>query len=61
MKESSERYRDQEEQAERPKRETLERWERYEATGEHISHDAINAWLESWGTEEEGQCPNPGV
>ncbi|MGO9059160.1 MAG: hypothetical protein ACLQU2_17495 [Candidatus Binataceae bacterium] len=46
---------------ERLKRETLERWERYEATGEHISHDAITAWLESWGTEEERQCPNPGA
>jgi len=61
MKAAIERYLDQEESAEHLTSETLECWERYEATGEHISHDAITAWLETWGTEEEGQCPNPGV
>ncbi|MGH7916869.1 MAG: CopG family ribbon-helix-helix protein [Candidatus Binataceae bacterium] len=61
MKEAIARYLEQEEGAERLKRETLERWERYEATGEHIRGDAINTWLESWGTEEEAQCPSSGA
>lgn len=61
MKEAIERYLEQEEDTERLKRETLERWERYEATGEHISDRAIRAWLEGWGTEEEVQCPSLGA
>ena len=60
MKEAIERYLDQEEDAERLRRETLERWERYAATGEYISSGAIKTWLESWGTEKEAQCPSPG-
>lgn len=60
MKEAIDRYLDQEETAEQLKRETLERWERYEAAGEHISNAAMKAWLESWGAEQERQCPRAG-
>jgi len=61
MKEAIERYLDREESSEQIKRETLERWERYETTGDHISDKAIEAWLESWGTEHEGRRPQPGA
>jgi len=61
MREAIDRYLDEEESAEQLKRETLERWERYETDGEHVSNAAIKAWLESWGTaEQEGQCPHGG-
>ncbi len=60
MKEAIDRYLDQEESAEQLRRETLERWELYEATGEHISNVAVKAWLESWGSEQERQCPRGG-
>ncbi len=58
LKEAIERYLAQEEDAERTRRETLERWERYENTGEHITNGAIKAWLESWGTEDDERCPS---
>ncbi|MGH7815033.1 MAG: CopG family ribbon-helix-helix protein [Candidatus Binataceae bacterium] len=61
MKEAIGRYLEQEEDSERVKRETLERWERYEATGDHVGNGAVKAWLESWGTEQEGQCPRAGA
>ncbi len=51
------RHLDAEEAAESLKRETLERWERFEATGEHVTNEAVMAWLGSWGTDEEGQPP----
>lgn len=60
MKEAIDRYLDQEENAERLKHETLERWERYEATGEHISNAAMRAWLESWAAEQDRECPRAG-
>ena len=36
------------------RRETLDRWERFEATGEAVDHEAVAAWLETWGTDREG-------
>jgi predicted transcriptional regulator len=60
MKEAIERYLKQEEDLERTKRETLERWERYEATGEHITNGAIKAWLKNWGAEDDDQCQSAG-
>jgi predicted transcriptional regulator len=60
LKEAIERYLEQEEDLERTKRETLERWERYEATGEHITNGAMKAWLKSWGGEDDDQCPTAG-
>ncbi len=60
LKEAIERYLEQEEDAERTKRETVERWERYEATGEYITNAAMKAWLESWGTENDERCPSAG-
>ncbi len=35
----------------------LDRWNRYQETGESIPHEIIVKWLETWGTEEEGPCP----
>lgn len=52
-------YLDQEEQWEREKKEDLDRWERYQATGRHVSHEAVEAWLETWGSDEEEECPGP--
>ena len=53
-------YLDHEEQIEREKQEDIDRWNRYQATGQHVSHEAVEAWLESWGTDEESECPRPG-
>jgi predicted transcriptional regulator len=60
LKEAIARYLEEEEDLERIKRETLERWERYEATGEYITNGAMKAWLKSWGGEDDDQCPTAG-
>ena len=40
------------------KQETLSRWDEYEETGDTISNEAMEEWLDSWGTEDEK--PSPG-
>ena len=57
MKEVIQQFLEREEESERIRSESLERWERFEATGETVSHDAIEAWLQTWGTDREGKCP----
>ena len=59
MKEAIQQFLDREEEAEYIRQDTLKRWERYESTGETVSHDVVEAWLETWGTEGEGKCPVP--
>lgn len=57
MKTAIEEYVEREEAHEREKREDMERWERYKLTGYAIPHDAVDAWLASWGSENERPCP----
>ena len=59
MREAIMSYLDHEERKEREKQEDCDRWQRYQATGKHVSHDAVEAWLEAWGTDQEGECPKP--
>ena len=59
MKEAIHQFLDREEQAEHIRQDTLKRWERYETTGVTVSHDVVDAWLDTWGTEREGKCPVP--
>lgn len=59
MKEAIRQFLDREEEAEHIRFDTLERWKRYEATGETVGHDVVDAWLETWGTDQEGKCPVP--
>ncbi len=53
MKTAIESYLDREEEAERIKQDTLERWERYEMSGEQIDSTTIEAWLKTWGSKDE--------
>jgi len=57
MKEAIRQFLDREEAAEQIRLDTLQRLAQYEADGKTISHDVVDAWLASWGTENEGQCP----
>ncbi|MFZ2445515.1 MAG: ribbon-helix-helix protein, CopG family [Syntrophobacteraceae bacterium] len=59
MKEAIHQFLEREEEADRIRRDTLERWARYEATGETVAHEDIDAWLDTWGTDREGKCPVP--
>jgi predicted transcriptional regulator len=57
MKEAISQFLAREEQAERVRRETMERWARFQAEGAAVDHEAVSDWLKTWGTDKEGQCP----
>jgi len=56
MKEAIRQFLDQEEAAEQMRLDT-QRLAQYKTDGKTISHDVVDAWLASWGTENEAQCP----
>ncbi len=57
MRAAIEEYVEREEAYEREKREDMERWQRYKQTGHAIPHEAVDAWLATWGSESELPCP----
>jgi predicted transcriptional regulator len=59
MKEAIGQYLQREEEIERRNREADAAWDEYRATGKSVSHEDMSAWLDSWGTDEEGPCPDP--
>jgi predicted transcriptional regulator len=58
MKEAISQYLAREEEIEQRNREADEAWQDYQRTGLHVSHEAMEAWLDSWGTDKEGPCPD---
>ncbi len=50
-------YVEREEEAERERAITRERLARYDATGEYIADEDVQAWLRTWGTSHEQQPP----
>lgn len=59
MKEAIVRYLDQEEYNEKINQETLARWNEAE-TGRTVSDDAVNQWLDTWGSDHENEKPTCG-
>lgn len=57
MKEAIRQFLEREEAIEQIRRDTMDRWARFEASGKTVDHDTVDAWLETWGTEREGKCP----
>ena len=58
MKEAITEYLEREERVERRNRQADVSWEQYRTTGAHLSHEAMEAWLDTWGTDREGPCPD---
>ena len=58
MKEAINQYLEREEKIEQRNREADEAWEEYQKTGQFVSHEAMSAWLDTWGTDKEGPCPD---
>lgn len=58
MKEAIGQYLAREEALEQRNREADEAWEDYLATGAFVGHEQMSAWLDSWGTDKEGPCPD---
>lgn len=52
-----ETYLDREEKYEQEKREDMERWERYQLTGEAVSHEKAAEWLENLAQGKVSACP----
>jgi predicted transcriptional regulator len=57
MREAIRQFLEREEEAEQIRRETLERWTQFEATGETVNHEMVATWLETWGSASETKCP----
>jgi predicted transcriptional regulator len=57
MKEALREYVEKEERAEKLRQETIERWDAYKTSGEHVSNEAVMAWLDTWGREDEAERP----
>jgi len=46
-----------EEKLARRNQEADEAWEEYQRTGKSVSHETMVGWIDTWGTDKEGQCP----
>lgn len=58
MKEAIGQYLEREEAIEQRNREADEAWQDYCQTGAFVRHEEMSAWLDSWGTDKEGTCPD---
>jgi len=52
-----ETFLDREEKYEQEKREDMERWERYQLTGDAVSHDKAAEWIENLAQGKVTACP----
>lgn len=59
MKKAIVEFLDREEAQDKRNREADEAWDEYQQTGQYVNHDAMDEWLGTWGTEQEGPCPKP--
>lgn len=58
MKEAIVQYLEQEETAERLKKETLARWEQEAMCNKFVDNESVMAWLDTWGTDHETERPS---
>lgn len=49
---------DREEELEKRNQEADQALEEYRQTGQYVSHEEMDSWLETWGTDKEGACPD---
>jgi predicted transcriptional regulator len=57
MKEALKEYTEKEEHAEDLRQETLKRWETYKVSEKSVDNEAVMAWLDTWGSEQETRRP----
>lgn len=57
MKEAIGQYIEREEKRESFRQDALKAWDEYQATGLHVTAEEADAWLASWGTENELPVP----
>ena len=61
MREAIKQFLEREEEAESRRKDTLERIARFEETGESVPFETVDAWLATWGSENEAKCPTSAV
>lgn len=59
MREATRKYLDEAEAVESRNREADAAWAEYQRTGQAVSNERVIAWLDTWGTDKESQCPAP--
>lgn len=57
MREAISQYVEREEKRESFRQDTLKAWDDYQATGLHATAEEVDAWLESWGSDNEQSAP----
>jgi len=57
MREAIAQYVEREEKREALRRETLDAWDEFQATGLHLTGDEVEKWLSTWGTDDELPAP----
>ena len=57
MKKAITDFLDQEEALEKRNLETVAALKAYQETGEYVSHENMEAWFETWGSDKESACP----
>ncbi|MCL2715570.1 MAG: CopG family ribbon-helix-helix protein [Alphaproteobacteria bacterium] len=57
MLEAIQQYVDREEARENFKQEALASWAGWKETGLHLTGQEVSAWLNTWGTDDEGPVP----
>jgi predicted transcriptional regulator len=59
MREAIREYLEKEEAIEARNREADAAWADYQQSRRFVSHEAMTAWLDTWGTDQEGPAPEP--
>jgi len=57
MREAIAQYVEREEKREAFRQTTVAAWQEYQDTGLHVTGEEMDAWLESWGTDDELPAP----
>ena len=57
MREAISQYVDREEKREAFRQDAIKAWDEYQETGLHATAGEVDAWLASWGTENELPAP----
>ncbi|WP_298395537.1 CopG family ribbon-helix-helix protein [Sphingobium sp.] len=57
MREAITQYVEREERREALRQDSVKAWEAFQANGLHATAEEVDAWLASWGTEDELPAP----
>lgn len=57
MREAIQQYVNREEAREKFMQEALESWKKFQETGLHLTHQELDTWLDTWGTDKEKEIP----